>query len=102
MADVEAASLEGSDLGSMAQSPSGGGAMVARSLPPVFGANMCLWRGYGGGVPTLNTVEFDKQLDKVSIWLEHWDHEQVGVAMFPYLFYLYWILSFPMGMLIIS
>lgn len=35
------------------------------------------WRGHGGGKPTLQTVDFDQQLDKIAIWLEQWDHEQV-------------------------
>ncbi|CAH1798892.1 unnamed protein product [Owenia fusiformis] len=32
------------------------------------------WRGYGGLAPTMNSVEFDKQLDRISHWLEQWDH----------------------------
>ena len=35
------------------------------------------WRGYGGIRPTMKTVDFDQQLDKIAIWLEQWDHNQV-------------------------
>ncbi|XP_046574682.1 LOW QUALITY PROTEIN: F-box/WD repeat-containing protein 7-like [Haliotis rubra] len=34
------------------------------------------WRGHGGVHPTPSSVEFDRQLDKVAIWLEHWDHDE--------------------------
>ena len=37
-----------------------------------------LWRGHGGRQPTVSSVEFDRQLDKVSIWLEGWDHDTVS------------------------
>lgn len=36
------------------------------------------WRGHGGRHPTYSSVEFDRQLDKISLWLESWDHSQVG------------------------
>ena len=36
------------------------------------------WRGRGGGHPSTSAVEFDKQLDKISIWLENWTHSQVS------------------------
>lgn len=35
------------------------------------------WRGHGGRHPTYSSVEFDRQLDKISLWLESWDHSQV-------------------------
>ena len=35
------------------------------------------WRGHGGGKPTMQSVDFDQQLDKIAIWLEQWDHDQV-------------------------
>ena len=38
-----------------------------------------LWRGHGGRQPTASSVEFDRQLDKVSIWLERWDHDTVSI-----------------------
>ncbi|XP_048240296.1 F-box protein MET30-like [Haliotis rufescens] len=34
------------------------------------------WRGHGGVHPTPSSVEFDRQLDKVAIWLERWDHDE--------------------------
>ncbi|XP_022292117.2 uncharacterized protein LOC111103271 isoform X2 [Crassostrea virginica] len=34
------------------------------------------WRGHGGRHPTYSSVEFDRQLDKISLWLESWDHSQ--------------------------
>ncbi|XP_061192203.1 F-box/WD repeat-containing protein 1A-like [Saccostrea echinata] len=34
------------------------------------------WRGHGGRPPTFSSVEFDRQLDKISLWLESWDHTQ--------------------------
>ncbi|XP_070188911.1 beta-TrCP-like [Littorina saxatilis] len=34
-----------------------------------------LWRGHGGRQPTSSSVEFDRQLDKVSIWMEQWEHD---------------------------
>ncbi|KAJ8311029.1 hypothetical protein KUTeg_011413 [Tegillarca granosa] len=34
------------------------------------------WRGHGGRHPTASSVEFDRQLDKISIWLEDWNHTQ--------------------------
>lgn len=38
------------------------------------------WRGHGGVHPTQSSVEFDRQLDKVAIWLERWDHDEVRNA----------------------
>lgn len=37
------------------------------------------WRGHGGRHPTASSVEFDRQLDKISIWLEDWNHTQVNI-----------------------
>ena len=37
------------------------------------------WRGHGGRHPTTSSVEFDRQLDKVSIWIEGWDHDTVSL-----------------------
>ncbi|KAL3884119.1 hypothetical protein ACJMK2_030341, partial [Sinanodonta woodiana] len=34
------------------------------------------WRGHGGRHPTISSVEFDRQLDKVAMWLENWTHDQ--------------------------
>nr|KAG5711219.1 hypothetical protein BaRGS_004863 [Batillaria attramentaria] len=45
------------------------GAVSARAAEPVQ------WRGHGGRHPTNSSVEFDRQLDKISIWLEQWDHD---------------------------
>lgn len=36
------------------------------------------WRGRGGGQLTLSAIEFDRQLDKVSVWLDQWTHSQVS------------------------
>jgi hypothetical protein len=35
------------------------------------------WRGHGGRHPTYSSVEFDRQLDKISLWIESWDHTEV-------------------------
>ena len=35
------------------------------------------WRGHGGRHPTPSSVEFDRQLDKISLWIEDWNHDQV-------------------------
>lgn len=34
------------------------------------------WRGHGGRHPTPSSVEFDRQLDKISLWIEDWNHDQ--------------------------
>ncbi|XP_069104646.1 F-box and WD repeat domain-containing 11-A-like isoform X2 [Argopecten irradians] len=34
------------------------------------------WRGHGGRHPTQSSVEFDRQLDKISMWMENWNHSQ--------------------------
>ena len=34
-------------------------------------------RDIGGRPPSLRLVEFDRQLDKISLWLEEWSHQQV-------------------------
>ena len=39
------------------------------------------WRGYGGGKPSMKSIEFDQQLDKIAIWLEQWDHDQVKLQV---------------------
>ncbi|XP_064629049.1 uncharacterized protein LOC135488385 [Lineus longissimus] len=36
--------------------------------------NASSWRGLGGRVPSKDSIEFDKQLDKISLWIERWDH----------------------------
>ena len=41
------------------------------------------WRGRGGGMPSHSGVEFERQLDKISIWLEGWNHTQVGLSQPP-------------------
>ncbi|GFR76373.1 F-box/WD repeat-containing protein 7 [Elysia marginata] len=43
--------------------------------------NTIPWRGRGGGMPTHSGVEFERQLDKISIWLEGWNHTQVGIRI---------------------
>jgi hypothetical protein len=40
------------------------------------------WRGFGGLVPTIDRIEYDKQLDRISIWMESWNHEQVCTFAF--------------------
>jgi len=39
------------------------------------------WRGKGGRKLTPGSVDFDRQLDKVSIWLDLWDHKQVNKSV---------------------
>ena len=36
-----------------------------------------VWRGSGGVVPDEESVEYDQQLDKLSLWVEKWNHQQV-------------------------
>ena len=42
-----------------------------------FTASVPTWRGHGGRHPTPSSVEFDRQLDKISLWIEDWNHDQV-------------------------
>ena len=42
-------------------------------------SKLTAWRGHGGRMPTYSSVEFDRQLDKISMWLEKWTHKQVGL-----------------------
>ena len=44
------------------------------------------WRGQGGGKTSLHSVQFDKQMDNISLWLEEWDHQTVSFQ-FKNLFY---------------
>ena len=46
-------------------------------IPPPVDPHEIPWRGHGGRQPTVSSVEFDRQLDKISVWLEDWSHEQV-------------------------
>jgi hypothetical protein len=39
------------------------------------------WRGRGGVTPTAISVEYDKQLDNISVWLDYWSHKQVGGSL---------------------
>ena len=39
------------------------------------------WRGMGGRTLTPDSADFDRQLDKISIWLDLWDHKQVNIAL---------------------
>ena len=39
------------------------------------------WRGMGGRTLTPDSADFDRQLDKISIWLDLWDHKQVSIAL---------------------
>ena len=45
--------------------------------PPPMNIEDIPWRGHGGRAPTMSSVEFDRQLDKISVWLEEWSHDQV-------------------------
>lgn len=47
-------------------------------IPPPVDSLQIPWRGHGGRQPTLSSVEFDRQLDKIAVWLEEWSHEQVS------------------------
>ena len=47
--------------------------------PPPVNVEDIPWRGHGGRAPTMSSVEFDRQLDKISVWLEDWTHEQVSL-----------------------
>ena len=38
------------------------------------------WRGFGGALATIDSVLFDRQLDKISIWLDKWTHQQVSFS----------------------
>ena len=52
---------------------------------PESGGNST-WRGQGGGKTSLHSVQFDKQMDNISLWLEEWDHQTVSFQ-FKNLFY---------------
>ena len=52
--------------------------------------NTIPWRGRGGGMPTHSGVEFERQLDKISIWLEGWNHTQVNHYLYFPLFSFNW------------
>ena len=45
-----------------------------------------LGEGRGGGKTSLHSVQFDKQMDNISLWLEEWDHQTVS-SQFKKLFY---------------
>ena len=38
-----------------------------------------IWRGQGGGKTSLHSIQFDKQMDNISLWLEEWDHQTVSI-----------------------
>lgn len=44
--------------------------------PPPMNPDDIPWRGHGGRPPTMSSVEFDRQLDKIAVWVENWSHEQ--------------------------
>ncbi|KAL4233353.1 hypothetical protein ACF0H5_008035 [Mactra antiquata] len=44
--------------------------------PPALNTEDIPWRGHGGRAPTMSSVEFDRQLDKIAVWLESWNHDQ--------------------------
>ncbi|PVD28511.1 hypothetical protein C0Q70_11099 [Pomacea canaliculata] len=48
---------------------------VQTQAPDPIRQESLVWRGHGGRHPTHSSVAFDRQLDKVSIWLEQWDHD---------------------------
>ena len=48
-------------------------------IPPPISSREIPWRGHGGRPPTLSSVEFDRQLDKIAVWLETWSHDQVVI-----------------------
>lgn len=48
------------------------------AVPPPMNVDDIPWRGQGGRAPTLSSIEFDKQLDKIAVWMEEWTHDQVG------------------------
>ncbi|XP_052807929.1 uncharacterized protein LOC128236846 isoform X1 [Mya arenaria] len=50
--------------------------LPGQTPPPAMSADEVPWRGQGGRPPTMSSVEFDRQLDKISVWLEGWTHEQ--------------------------
>jgi hypothetical protein len=41
--------------------------------------NTSSWRGLGGRIPSKDSIEFDKQLDKISLWIEKWEHLEVSL-----------------------
>ena len=64
----------------VAYAGSGPGSGPARQ-GSVTGRSACSWRGFGGGPATPDSVDFDRQLDKISLWLEHWNHETVSIGI---------------------
>ena len=53
-------------------------------IPPPISSREIPWRGHGGRPPTLSSVEFDRQLDKIAVWLETWSHDQVVISYNEY------------------
>ena len=51
------------------------------TLPVVFEEkkDSYSWRGLGGRKPTVRSIEFDRQLDKLAVWMEQWDHDEVCI-----------------------
>lgn len=47
------------------------------------------WRGRGGGLPTSSAVDFDRRLDKISIWLERWSHQEVRFVFVTSIFFTF-------------
>ena len=47
------------------------------------------WRGQGGGKTSLHSVQFDKQMDNISLWLEEWDHQTVSFQFKKLFYFIY-------------
>lgn len=77
MATVE---IQGSpDLGLPSLARTGGKTkrIKGSTPPPALNTEDIPWRGHGGRAPTMSSVEYDRQLDRVAVWLETWNHDQV-------------------------
>ncbi|XP_074663195.1 uncharacterized protein LOC141915527 [Tubulanus polymorphus] len=46
------------------------------AVSPLSSFECSKWPGFGGRPVSLSGIEFDKQLDRISQWIDKWDHDQ--------------------------
>ncbi|XP_060599165.1 uncharacterized protein LOC132752799 isoform X1 [Ruditapes philippinarum] len=76
MASVEVQAATDNGLPSLARNGGRKKRIKGSTPPPPMNAEEIPWRGHGGRAPTMSSVEFDRQLDKIAVWVEEWNHEQ--------------------------
>mgnify|MGYP000676976198 CR=1 FL=1 len=80
MSSVEVPAQHDTGLPSLARNPLKKPVQVFTPTPPMKPEDIP-WRGHGGRIPTYSSVEFDRQLDKIGVWLEVWTHDQVSCML---------------------